>query len=78
MDFEILSSAYALLDSNNYIIRIEGEYTKPDDLSGWIVLETGPSCDRLNLAQSHYLEGPLYDDYGKPRYKLSRKKIVAA
>lgn len=78
MDFEETASVYALLDSNNYIIRVEGEYTKPDDLSGWVVLETGAPCDRLNLAQSHYLETSLFNDDGKPVYKYSRKKIVSA
>lgn len=73
-----MARVYALLDSNNRLIRIEGEYTLPEDLEGWTLIEEGEPCDRLNLAQSHYLDGPIYDDYGQPRYKLSRKKIVAA
>ena len=33
------------------------------------LIEEGEPCDRLNLAQSHYLDGPLYDDQGRPRYR---------
>lgn len=40
------------------MLRLEGEYSLPADLTGWTLIEEGVPCDRLNLAQSHYLDGP--------------------
>lgn len=64
-----LSRVYVLPDDQNRVTRLEGEYSLPADLTGWILIEEGPPCDRLNLAQSHYLDGPLYDYHGRPRYQ---------
>lgn len=70
MNIEIQKSkVYVLLDAQNRITRIEGEYSLPADLTGWVLIEEGASCDRLNLAQSHYLDGGLYTMQGIPRYK---------
>lgn len=70
MNIEIQKSrVYILLDAQNRITRIEGEYSLPADLTGWVLIEEGASCDRLNLAQSHYLDGGLYTTQGIPRYK---------
>ena len=70
MNIEIQKSrVYILLDAQNRITRIEGEYSLPADLAGWVLIEEGASCDRLNLAQSHYLDGGLYTMQGIPRYK---------
>ena len=70
MNIEIQKSrVYILLDAQNRITRIEGEYSLPADLTGWVLIEEGASCDRLNLAQSHYLDGGLYTMQGIPRYK---------
>lgn len=70
MEFKMPKSrVYILLDEQNRIIRIEGEYSLPADLTGWVLIEEGASCDRLNLAQSHYLDGGLYTMQGIPRYK---------
>lgn len=63
------SRVYAKLDDGGNILRIEGEYTLPDDLSGWTLIDEGTPCDRLNLAQSHYFPGGIYTEYGIPRYK---------
>lgn len=63
------SRVYILLDEKERIVRIEGEYSLPSDLTGWVLVEEGASCDRLNLAQSHYLDGGLYTHDGIPRYK---------
>ena len=70
MNMEIQKSrVYILLDAQNRITRIEGEYSLPADLTGWVLIEDGAPCDRLNLAQSHYLDGGLYTMQGIPRYK---------
>lgn len=63
------SRVYILTDETGRVLRLEGEYSLPADLTGWILIEEGPPCDRLNLAQSHYLNGPLYDYQGRPRYR---------
>ena len=69
------SRVYALTDAQGRITRIEGEYTLPADLTDWVLVEEGASCDRLNLAQTHYLDKPLYDG-AVLRYKLVDSKIV--
>lgn len=66
---EIKSHVYILPDETGRVLRLEGEYSLPADLTGWTLIEEGPACDRLNLAQSHYLNGPLYDYQGRPRYR---------
>lgn len=69
-DFELPKSrVYILTDEAGRVLRLEGEYSLPADLTGWTLIEEGPPCDRLNLAQSHYLDGPLYDYQGRPRYR---------
>ena len=70
MEFKMPKSrVYILLDEKERITRIEGEYSLPADLTGWVLIEEGAPCDRLNLAQSHYLDGGLYTMQGIPRYK---------
>lgn len=70
MNIEIQKSkVYALLDEQNCITRIEGQYNLPADLTGWTLIEEGAPCDRLNLAQSHYLDGGLYTRDGILRWK---------
>ncbi len=56
---ETKSRVYALLDEQGRVTRIEGEYSLPADLDGWTLIEEGAPCDRLNLAQSHYLSTPI-------------------
>ena len=63
------SRVYILADEAGRVLRLEGEYSLPADLTGWTLIEEGPACDRLNLAQSHFLDGPLYDYQGRPRYR---------
>ncbi len=64
------AKVYALPDERSRILRIEGQYSLPDDLTGWVLIEEGPSCDRLNLAQSHYFPEGIYTEDGIPKYKL--------
>ena len=73
---EQLSRVYALINENNIITCIEGEYTLPADLTGWTFIEEGAPCDRLNLAQSHYLNKPLMTDDGIYQYKYEDGQIV--
>ena len=69
MEFEMKSRVYIRTDERGRITRCEGEYTLPSDLTGWILIEEGAPCDRLNLAQSHYFDGGLYTMDGIPRYR---------
>ena len=71
------SRVYIKTDYQGRIIRCEGEYTLPSNLDGWVLIEEGPPCDRLNLAQTHYFEGGLYTDDGIPRYKLEDGQTAA-
>lgn len=70
------SRVYVLTDAQGRITRIEGEYTLPADLTDWVLVEEGAPCDRLNLAQTHYLDKPLYTQDGVMRYKLEGGKVV--
>lgn len=65
----IESKVYVRMDDRIRIIRCEGGYTTPDDLSGWIEIDEGVG-DRYNLAQSNYFPGGLYTLDGIPKYKL--------
>ena len=76
MEFEMKSHVYIKVDDRNCIVRCEGEYTLPSDLTDWILIEEGQPCDRLNLAQSHYFEGGLYTMDGIPRYKWDSSAVV--
>ena len=69
MEFEMKSRVYIRTDDQGRITRCEGEYTLPSDLTDWILIEEGPPCDRLNLAQSHYFDGGLCTMDGIPRYR---------
>lgn len=66
---EIKSKVYVQIDNRGRIIRCEGGYTTPSDLSGWVQIDEGTG-DQFNLAQSHYFPGGLYTDDGITRYKL--------
>lgn len=70
------SRVYILTDDENRITRLEGEYTLPSDLVGWILVEEGEPCDRLNLAQTHYLDKPIFEDHGVPIYKFENGEIL--
>ena len=74
---EYKSRVYILVDNDNYITRLDGEYSLPSDLSGWILIEEGAPCDRLNLAQAHYLNKPLIDRMsGEYNYQYINGEIV--
>lgn len=68
------SRVYVLLDSESRVLRLEGEYSLPTDLAGWTKIDEGYG-DKFSLAQSHYLDKPLYDG-AVLRYKLVDSKVV--
>lgn len=72
---EYISRVYVKIDDKGRIIRIEGGYTTPADLTGWVQIDEGTG-DRYNLAQTHYLEKTLYTQDGVPCYKLADGKPV--
>lgn len=66
---ETTSKVYVQMDEQNRILRCDGGYTTPADLTGWVQIDEGTG-DKYNLCQSHYFEGGLYTMDGIPRYKL--------
>ena len=69
------SKVYIQTDTQGRILRCEGGYTTPADLSGWTYIDEGTG-DRYNLCQAHYFAGGLYTTDGIPRYKLQDGKAV--
>ena len=75
MEFEIpKSKVYVLLDGDR-IVRCEGGYTTPSDLTDWTEIDEGTG-DRYNLCQSHYFDGGLYTMDGIPRYRWDGSAAV--
>lgn len=72
---EIVSKVYVKTDERGRIIRCEGGYTTPSDLTGWTQIDEGTG-DRYNLCQTHYFDGGIYTADGIPRYKLADGKAV--
>ena len=68
------SRVYVQTDSESRILRLEGEYSLPVNLDGWTKIDEGYG-DKFSLAQSHYLDKPLYDG-AVLRYKLVDGKVV--
>ena len=68
MDFEQKSKVYIQTDDRGRILRCDGGYTTPTDLTGWLEIDEGDG-DRFNLCQSHYFAGGLYTVDGIPRYR---------
>lgn len=68
MEFEPKSKVYIQTDTEGRILRCEGGYTTPADLTGWIEIDEGTG-DKYNLCQSHYFDGGLYTMDGIPRYR---------
>lgn len=71
----VKSKVYVKADAGGRIVRCEGGYTTPEDLTGWTEIDEGTG-DKYNLCQSHYFEGGLYTDDGIPRYKLEDGKAI--
>lgn len=75
MEEEMKSRVYILTDENDNVIRIEGEYTLPQDLTDWILIDEG-NGDRYNLAQSLYLDKGLMTDDGIYQYKYINDTVT--
>lgn len=75
MDFETKSKVYIQIDNQGRILRCDGGYTTPADLSGWLEIDEG-NGDRYNLCQSHYFDGGLYTMDGIPRYRWDGSKAI--
>ena len=76
MNFETpKSKVYIQIDTEGLILRCDGGYTTPTDLSGWLEIDEGTG-DRYNLCQSHYFDGGLYTMDRIPRYRLDGEKAV--
>ena len=75
MEFEPKSKVYIQTDADGRILRCEGGYTTPADLTGWLEIDEG-NGDRYNLCQSHYFDGGLYTMDGIPRYRCDGEKAI--
>ena len=62
------SKVYIQTDTEGRILRCEGGYTTPADLTDWIEIDEGIG-DKYNLCQSHCFEDGLYTMDGIHRYK---------
>jgi hypothetical protein len=69
------SRVFILKDDNNRVTRIEGEYTLPQDLTNWILIDEGYG-DKYNLAQTHYLEKGLMTEDGIYQYKYENEEVI--
>lgn len=68
-NLNLKSKVYVLIDSNNYVTRIEGQYSLPLDLTSWTLIDEGYG-DKYNLAQTNYFDKPLITQDGIYQYKL--------
>lgn len=76
MEFETpKSKVYIQTDADFRIVRCDGGYTTPADLTGWIEIDEGTG-DKYNLCQSHYFDDGLYTDDGIPRYEWNGEAAV--
>ena len=75
MEFEMKSKVYIQTDTEGRILRCEGGYTTPSNLTGWIEIDEGYG-DRYNLCQSHYFSGGLYTKDGISRYRWDGTQAV--
>ena len=72
---ESKSKVYIQTDAQGRVLRCEGGYTTPADLTGWKLIDEG-SGDRYNLCQSHYFDGGLYTEDGIPLYRWDGTQVV--
>ena len=72
---EMKSRVFIWVNDDNFITRLEGEYSLPDDLSDAILIDEGYG-DEYSLAQTHFLEKPLINDEGEYNYKYINDEIV--
>ena len=75
MEFETKSKVYIQTDTEGRIIRCDGGYTTPNDLTGWTEIDEGTG-DKYNLCQSHYFDSGLYTEDGILRYEWTGETAV--
>ena len=75
MYFYDKSKVYIQTDADGRILRCDGGYTTPADLTGWTEIDEGTG-DKYNLCQSHYFDGGLYTMDGIPRYQWDGSKAI--
>lgn len=76
MNFETpKNKVYIQTDNEGRIVRCEGGYTTPADLTSWTGIDEGTG-DKYNLCQSHYFDGGLYTMDGIPRYRWDGSAAV--
>ena len=69
MEFETpKSKVYIQTDEHGCILRCDGGYTTPSDLTDWTEIDEGTG-DKYNLCQGNYFDGGLYTTDGIPRYR---------
>ena len=71
-----ISSVYILTDDQKRIIKCDGGYSTPSDLTGFIKIDEGTG-DKYNLCQSHYFKDGLYTVDGIPLYKYVDGEVIA-
>ena len=76
MEFETpKSKVYIQTDEHGCILRCEGGYTTPSDLTDWTEIDEGIG-DRYNLCQGNYFDGGLYTMDGIHRYRWDGSAAV--
>lgn len=65
----MIYKVFALVDESGRITAVNSDAFLTD-VSGWVQIDAG-SGDRFHHAQGNYLEKPVYDERGIPRYRLS-------
>lgn len=75
MEFETKSKVYIQTDADGHILRCEGGYTTPTDLTDWIEIDEGTG-DKYNLCQTHYFEDGMYTNDSIPRYEWNGEAAV--
>ena len=65
---------YIRIDGQSRVLEINSSAFLADT-TGWTQIDEGWG-DRYHHAQGNYLDGPLYDYNGIPRYKLDRGRVV--
>lgn len=76
MEFETpKSKVYIQTDAEGRIVRCEGGYTTPTDLTDLAYIDEGTG-DRYNLCQGNYFPGGLYTMDGIPRYRWDGEKTA--
>ena len=69
-----MSKVFVKVDQYKNIVEINSEHFIKN-LAGWILIDSG-SGDKYSHAQNNYLDGPLLDDSGNPRYKLENGSVT--